>query len=246
MSALRTLPILAALPVVLVASAASAASFEVTLRPAYGGAGDASPTVYEPSGLVKLTDPDALYNQTLKPYGAGLNLQAYLGVRVSSWVSVGFMGGWRSNSATSDQAHDGLARSALMAGPYLRVYVPIVPVIEPWLGLGVSYVHDLQTWKGSIATTGGSRVVDQTLEHHGVAVPITVGADYKILPMLAAGLSFQYAPVFGVGGCYKAEGGGIASTSFCTDEASEKKITASKGYGMWSLGLNLRLTVPPT
>lgn len=235
-----------ALPTLLGVATASAASLEVTLRPAYGGAGDSSPTIYEPSGRVTLANPDPLYAQTMKPYGGGLNFQGYLGVRVSSWVSVGFMGGWRGSSASGDQTHDGLARSALMAGPYLRIYVPVVPLVEPWLGLGASYVHDLQTWKGPVATTAGSLTVDQTLEHHGVAVPITLGVDYKIVPMVAAGLSFQYAPVFGVGGCYKAEGSGIASTSFCSDESSDRKITASKGYGMWSLGLNLRLTVPPT
>ncbi len=243
----RTLSILAALPVVLVASAADAASFEATLRPAYGGAGDSSPTVYEPSGAVKLADPDPLYNQTYKPYGGGLNLQAYLGVRFSSWVSAGFMGGIRSSSATSDQTHESLSRGAQMAGPYVRVYVPIVPIVEPWLGLGVAYVYDSQKWNGSVATTAGPMKGEYTLEHHGVAVPITLGVDYKIIPVLAAGLSFQYAPVFGVGGCLKISVPGATSgVSECTDAEANRRLTASKGYGMWSLGLNLRLTVPPT
>ncbi len=231
--------------VVLAPQAALAAALELTLRPGYGSAGDESPTYYSPPTTFALKDPDPLYAQTTKPYGAGLALQAYLGVRVSPWISVGFMGGTRASAATADAAHDGLSRSAWLAGPYVRVYVPIVPIIEPWLSVGASYVADKQTWKGPVPTTAGSIVVDQTLEHHGVAVPITIGADYKIIPMLAAGLSFQLAPVFGAGGCYRIEGSGVAASSFCQDAAADRRITATKGYTMWSVGLNLRLTVPP-
>jgi len=173
-------------------------------------------------------------------------LQGGLGLRAGSYVSVGLDGGTRSQSAEStDPAYSDLSRSAWFVGPYVRGYIPMVPIVDPWIGLGVQYMADTQKYKGPVATTGGTMTADWTLEHHGVAVPIRIGVDYTIAKMFSIGPSFEYALVFPAGGCAKVNAANLASMSLCADENENKRVTKANGYGVWSLGLSLRLTVPP-
>ena len=221
--------------------------FEIMLRPAYGSAGTGSPVVFEPpSNVVVKGDPGKIWGGTASPYGGGFIGQAFLGYRAMKYLSVGLSVGYRKSSASSvDDGSTNLSRSAWSVGPYLRGYVPLIPVIDPWVSIGLSYMHDTQSYTRDVDVqfsngATGKLPGDWTLEHHGVAVPLGVGFDYKILPMLAIGPSFEYAVVASAGGCAKVAVQGV-SQSQCTD--ANPKLTTAKSYGVWSLGLDVRLTL---
>jgi len=57
------------------------------------------------------------------------------------------------------------------------------------------------------------------------------------LPFLAAGPSFQYQIVTGEGGCMIPTG----ESHQCSDADSSIRVTATKNYQVWSIGLELRL-----
>lgn len=244
---LRILTPLVALITVLPATA-SAVGLEVNGRVAYGSAGGESPIAYEPAGFVRLANPGPIFGKTAAPYGGGLLLQGGIGLRTGKFVSVGLGGGIRNASATSpDPQITDLTRSAWNVGPWVRVYLPFVPIVEPYVGLGVEYVNDRQTYKGPFANPNGGAVagVDHTLEHHGIGVPLTLGVDYTIAKIFSIGPSFQYTLVFPAGGCSKYNAANFASTSSCASDGDSKRFAAAKGYGVWSLGLSLRFTFPP-
>lgn len=224
---------------------ASAVGLEVNGRVGYGSAGDKSPVLYEPSGLLRLPQTDPIYGGTATPYGGGLVLQGGLGLRTGRYVSVGLGGGIRSASASSVDGTSDISRSAWNAGPFVRVYLPFVPIVDPYVGLGVEYVNDTQKYKAPVQTNLGPMTADWTLEHHGVAVPITLGVDYTIAKIFSIGPSFQYSIVFPAGACAKVKVASV-SNSYCASEEENKRITEGKGYGVWSLALSLRVTFPPT
>ena len=244
---------LAAVVCALPAAAANDHGFELMLRPAYGSAGASSPIAFEPGSDVVVA-PNAgsqfgkIYTRDASPYGGGFIGEAFVGFRVMKYFSFGFTGGMRKSSASAvDDGTDNLARSSFSVGPYLRAYLPVIPGVDldPWISVGVSYMHDQQTYTHPLTAQSGGRPVtiqaDYTLEHHGVAVPIAIGVDYAVLPMLAIGPSFEYTTVAGAGGCAKFGAGGVNGASLCTD--GNPQLTKSKGYGVWSIGLDLRLTV---
>jgi hypothetical protein len=241
---LRILAPLAVASVSLLPATASAVGLEVHTRIGYGSAGSESPVFYEPHGIA-LSDPGPIFNKTAAPYGGGLVLQGALGFRTGKFVSVGIGGGIRNSSAESPSPEiTDLKRSAWNAGPHVRVYLPFVPIVDPYVGLGVEYVNDRQTYVAPFRSPQGSVPnVTHTFEHHGIGVPITLGVDYTIAKMFSVGPSFQYSLVFPAGGCAKYNASGLASISDCA--ADNQRFTSLSGYGVWSLGLQLRLTVPP-
>lgn len=242
---MRTLVAIPLVSVVMLVGSARAASLEVSVRPGFGSAGDQSPVAYEQNRTFVVPTVDPVWSRTAKPYGMGLDLQGGLGIRFG-YVSVGLDGGFRSSSveAPGGDVTD-LKRNGWSVGPYVRGYIPLVPFLDPWVSVGVRYMRDDQTYKAPVQTNLGPLGGDWTLEHHGVAVPISVGVDYTILKMLSIGPTFQYALVFPAGACAKVNVANAASSSFCSDEADNKRVTVGKGYGAWSLGLSLRFTFPP-
>ena len=208
--------------------------FEIMLRPAYGSAGSKSPITKEAgSAFDPRTDPGKVFNGDASPYGGGFVGELSAGYRFLPFLSAGVAAGIRSSSASSvDDGTSDLKRSAFTAGPYVRAYFFMVPVVEPWISIGVAYMSDEQTYKRS--------AIDWSLQHHGVAVPITIGVDYPVIDMLSIGPSFQYTTVAQAGGCLKGSAGGT-SVSECTD--AKVKIPKTDNYSVWSIGLNLRLTL---
>lgn len=103
---------------------------------------------------------------------------------------------------------------------------------------------DTQKYLGPVMTTNGPQVGDWTLEHYGVAVPISIGIDYTIAKMFSFGPSLEYAPVVAAGACAKVSGWNAPSASFCADDSENQRVTRAKSYGVWSFGLSLRLTFP--
>jgi hypothetical protein len=231
-----------------------AASLEVNVRAAFGGAGRESPVAYEPVGSVRV-EPTAgpIWDRKASPYGIGGMLQGGVGLR-TPFVSFGVNGGTRSDSVqptTSSGSFDedghlfyAVTRSAWFMGPYVRGYIPGIPDVDPWIGLGVQYIADTQSYTGPVMTTKGAQIGSWTLEHYGVAVPITLGIVYTIAKVFSIGPSFEYAPVIAAGACAKVSGWNAPSASFCADDSEDKRVTSAKSYGVWSFGLSLRLTVP--
>jgi len=221
------------------APARAGLGLEVVLRPGYGSAGDTSPTRYEanPNNPMQAS---TIWDGTAKPYGGGFVLDGAVGYRPLSFVSVGLTGGWRT-SAVSSSANEptGVSRSAWQVGFYGRGYLPVTGALnafDPWASVGVNYVYDKQTYDQSLTVPTGT----VSLTHHGVGIPLAVGIDYRILPFFAVGPSFQYEIVTGMGGCMIPPGG---ESHQCSDADSSIRVTAAKNYGVWSIGLGLRLAL---
>jgi hypothetical protein len=222
--------------------------FEAMLRPAYGSAGGSSPVVYSPDpGASLAAGPGSIYGGSASPYGGGFAGDVWLGYRFSRFASVGVSGGYRGASTSPvDDGSTNLGRSAWSVGPYVRGYAPTIMGFEAWLSLGVEYVRDQQTFDRDVPAAPTNLMIPATvtLLHHGVAVPIGVGIDYRFLEVFGVGPSFFYTPVFAVAGCagVSAQVAGFTSSNDCSD-SSPPKITAANGYGVWSVGLDVRVTL---
>jgi hypothetical protein len=122
--------------------------------------------------------------------------------------------------------------------------------LDPYLQLGVGYMQDTQTFTRPVTalTPGGPVQLDADWEitHHGVVIPLAVGVGYRVLPILSVGPSFRYDIVLAAGGCLKgtASLGSVSDTDkYCTDEEDNRRVTEAKGYGVWSAGLDIKLTL---
>ena len=220
--------------------------FELMLRPGYGSAGDKSPVVYEPAGLAVLANPPGsgdVYGGKSGIYGGGFAGDVSAGYRFLPFMSAGVYAEMRSSSAKDpkDDTTD-LSRSAWGTGFYVRGYLPTLhEKIDPWVSLGVGYVQDTQTYKRAV--TGSA---EWTLRHHGVAVPLGLGVDYRVADFFAVGPSFRYSFVNQAGGCLEVSAQtalGSATNKQCTDADEFRRITKTNSYGAWSVGLDLRLTL---
>jgi len=263
-SPLRRLPAFALALVITLASAAAAAQsaaaepakadshqrgLELMLRPAWGAAAADSPVRYQASPRVKLGEPGALL-QGATPYGAGFIGQGFIGYRFHPIFSAGLRAGFRTTSAaTLTDGSASLARSAWDMGFYARVY-PLAlnestrRSLDPWISVGAEYLRDIQTFQRPVSLSPGVSVPgDFTLTHHAVAVPLAIGVDYRILPWLSVGPSFEYTVASGITGCAKAGAVGYSSNTFCSDEDPGKQLIQAKTYGVWSLGLDLKVTL---
>jgi hypothetical protein len=159
-----------------------------------------------------------------------------------SLVSFGLTGGIRSASASSptDDQTD-ISRSAWRIGLYARLYSPVpLGSFDPWFSAGLGYVHDEQSYTRLVAVSGIPLAVPFTLTHHGLGIPLGIGLDYNVLPILAIGPSFQYEIVKGLTSCAKYTAG--LSQSFCSSDDANQRVVTADGYGVWSIGLDARLT----
>jgi hypothetical protein len=227
---------------------------EVVLRPGYGSAGDKSPVLYEPTGLVQMAPGSvgSIWAGTARPYGGGLVLDGAVGYRPLPFLSFGLTGGWRKSAVSSSGIQDqlsGVSRSALQVGFYGRGYLPLAGMLtgfDPWASVGATYVYDKQTYDQPVTVTGlGSVSMPISLTHHGVGIPLGLGIDYRVLPFLAIGPSFQYEIVTAVAACMSTNPtqAGLIGVSQCSNADSRQRVTAAKNYGVWSVGLELRLAL---
>ncbi len=222
---------------------------ELMVRTAYGSAPADSPVRYAPlTVLVPKVDVN-LANGTDQPYGGGFVGSAFIGYRFASFMSVGLRGGYRGSAA--DKVNDGstnVAREAWDAGFYLRAYpLAVVPKVgkylDPWISVGAIYTRDVQAFDKSVTASNGAQVAAHwTLDHHAVAVPIGVGIDYRVLPMLSVGPSFEYAIAVPVAGCVAVSASGATGAKYCSGDPPGDQFMKANGYGVWSVGLQVRAT----
>jgi hypothetical protein len=107
--------------------------------------------------------------------------------------------------------------------------------------VGATYVYDKQDYTQTTAAAPGTGTV--SLTHHRVGIPLAIGIDYRILPFLAVGPSFQYEIVTGVGACMIPSESVSTDGHQCSDADSSIRVTAAKNYQVWSIGLGLRLAL---
>lgn len=222
---------------------------EIMVRPGYGSAASDSPIRFQPRpGVRTAGDPGALL-QGAAPYSGGFVGQAFLGFRFHPVISGGLRGGLRMTSAAAlSDGSTNLSRSSWDAGFYVRGYPlalneAVRKHIDPWISVGVEYMRDTQSFQRSVPTSTGAAVnADVTLDHHAVAVPISVGVDYRVHPMLSIGPSFEYALSNAIAGCVKQAAAGFTSTTLCSNEAPGNQAIKANGYGVWSASLDLKVT----
>ena len=222
---------------------------EIMVRPGYGSAASDSPIRFQPGPNVQTAgDPGALL-QGAAPYGGGFVGQAFLGFRFHPVISGGLRGGLRTTSAAAlSDGTTNLSRSSWDAGLYVRGYPlalneSIRRHIDPWIGVGVEYMRDTQSFQRPVpASTGGAVNADMTLDHHAVAVPIGVGVDYRIHPMLSVGPSFEYAIASALAGCVKTAAAGFAGSTYCSNDGPGREVIKANQYGVWSASLDVKVT----
>ncbi len=222
---------------------------EITVRPAFGGAPSGSPVQVQNNGRFR-GDAGSLLNGTATPYGTGFVGQAMLGYRFHPIVSGGLRGGFRNASASGlSDGSTGLSRSSWDAGFYVRAYPlalneKVRKYVDPWASVGVEYMRDLQTFKRDIPTSGGGNVnANWTIDHHAVAVPLAVGIDYRVLPMLSVGPSFEYTIASPIAGCMRSEATGFQPVAYCSNESPGSNFVHADSYGVWTAALDVKLTV---
>jgi hypothetical protein len=223
---------------------------ELMLRPAVGSGGATSPVRYAPQpGVTLSVDPGALLEGD-SPYGVGFVGQAFLGYRFHPVISAGLRGGLRSSSADDlDDDSKEVARKAWDAGFYLRGYAlawheGLRRHLDPWLAVGITYMRDTQTFVRPVPTSLGSSVpADWKLDHHAIAVPLSVGIDYRVLSMLSLGPSFEYTIATGKAACVEVAASGFVTNEYCTDKSPGKEFLEARTYGVWSVGLDVKLTL---
>jgi hypothetical protein len=212
--------------------------FELMLRPAYGSAGTDSPIRVEPQPGLDTGALGGVYAGKASPYGGGFIGDLSAGFRFNKWISAGLAGGYRASAAKEVEDGTGdLSRSAFHVGPYVRAYLPVIANFDPWVSAGVAYMKDTQSYRYLVSGVAA----DVKLSHHGVAIPLAIGLDYRVLPNFAVGPSFSYSIVTGAGGCATLSAPGYKTNSYCTD--GSPKVTDAKTYGVWSVGLDLRVTL---
>lgn len=223
--------------------------FEIMLRPGFGGAPADSPVRFEPDASARVVgDPGALMTGA-SPWGPGLVGQATIGYRFLPFLSAGLRGGIRTASASNvSDGSTGLSRVGWSTGFYVRGY-PLAGVasvskyVDPWIGTGVMYMRDTQSFQHPVATAGGGSVnADVSLDHHAVAIPMAIGVDYRVTKFLSLGPSFEYTLANAAAACAKTSAAGFAGTTYCSNEAPGSSFVAAKSYGVWSTGLDAKLT----
>ena len=61
--------------------------------------------------------------------------------------------------------------------------------------------------------------------------------------MLSFGPSFEYAFAAPVAGCVGISAAGFASNSICSTEGAGSQVIKAESYGVWSLGLDVKMTL---
>jgi hypothetical protein len=223
--------------------------FELMLRPSFGGAPSDSPVRFQPGGGVQVQgDPGALL-QGASPWGPGFVGQATVGYRFLPQLSAGLRGGIRTASGSNlTDGSQNLSRTGWNAGFYVRAY-PLAGVesiskhIDPWIGTGIEYMRDTQSFQRNLPTSaGGTVAADVSLDHHAIAIPMAIGVDYRVTRFFSLGPSFEYTLANANTGCAKTTAAGFQPTTYCSNEAPGSNFIKAQSYGVWTAGLDAKVT----
>lgn len=215
---------------------------EIGLRPTLGSAGAASPIT------VAGGDAPAVFRASSAPYGLAAGAGLTLGFRFHPLFSAGLRGDVATIGADApNDGTSGLARATQSAGLYTRVYPLALNEelrrrVDPWIGAGVTYVHDGQTFHRPERTNRGNVDASWQIDSHAIGIPIGIGLDYRVTEWLSAGPSFEYVVMNPIAGCVKASAPGVPEQRVCTDDASGKDGLVASSAGAWNAGLMLRVT----
>lgn len=218
--------------------------FELTLRPAIGGAPSDSPVRIEPDAGTKVSGPTPGLLGGQKPWGPGFVGDAMVGYRFIPQLSAGLRAGIRTASADDlDDGSKNLSRLGWDAGFYVRGY-PLAGIesisryVDPWIGVGVGYGHDSQTFQLPVDNV----TADVAVTHHSVVIPIGIGADYRVTKFLSLGPSFEYKIASAVAGCVETSASGLQGSTYCSSSEPGSSFVKAHTYGVWSAGLDARMT----
>ena len=222
--------------------------FELMLRPSFGGAPSDSPVRFQPDAGVQVKGDPGTLAQGATPWGPSFVGQASVGYRFLPFLSAGMRAGIRTASASNlTDGSTNLSRKSWDAGFYVRAY-PLAGVesiskyVDPWIGTGIEYMRDTQSFQRNLPTTGGGSVLaDVSLDHHAVAIPIAIGVDYRATKFLSVGPSFEYTIASAQAACLKTSALG-SSTSYCSNEAPGSSFIKAQSYGVWTAGLDAKVT----
>ncbi len=222
--------------------------FELMLRPSFGGAPSDSPVKFAPTNNVKLGfDPGALMKGA-SPWGYGFVGQASVGYRFVPFMSAGIRGGFRSATGSNlDDGSTNLSRSGWDAGAYVRFYPAVFSesvskYIDPWVSAGISYQRDTQSFSRPVATGNGNVQADWSLDHHAVAIPLSIGVDYRVAKFFSVGPSFEAAINTPIAGCLSASAAGLAGQTYCSNTEPGKSFIKADTYVAWNAGLDAKVT----
>lgn len=215
---------------------------EIALRPSIGGAGADSPVTSSSAGA----DAPAVFRSGSAPFGLAAGIGAQVGWRFHPIVSAGFRLDLSrvSADAPSDGTKD-IGRETMGAGLYTRIYPlalneNIRRHIDPWIGVGAGYAHDVVSFTRPERTNRGNVDAKWQADRHAIAVPIGIGIDYRATEWLSVGPSFEYVIMNPVAGCAKVSASGIPETKICSDDSSNGLVASNSGA--WNAGLMLRVT----
>jgi hypothetical protein len=177
-------------------------------------------------------------------FGGGPIARVFGGYRVfSGLLSVGLAGGGRLTSASAGNTVDYDRRLGLSIGPYMRLYPASTRVFEPWLSIGAEYAVERLTYR-----VPGSALGDFHFTHHGIALPIGVGVDYRASSIIAFGPAFQLTHVRPLAACVDGipgsgsldpNTGTARGDSGCTTRWDLRALP----YTTWSVSLGVRVSL---
>ncbi len=231
---------------------------ELQLAAGLGGSFTHDDSVFLPSQ--ELPRPED--NAPPDAFGASAGFSLTAGYRITPYLSMGVSGTYQLLSAAEPNSEANFGGRdtirSFQVGAYARVYPmsffngsrtnPRVFFdtwtdrrrFEPWLSLGVSFAQYSRSREYNEVSYLGS-YTNWTTSYIGV--PIGIGVDYRLIPSLAVGLSFNVTPLAG-GGTSKERS--IHETRPGVDQTTNTTASYAPGAdGMTSffVGLGVRYTI---
>ncbi|WP_156865122.1 hypothetical protein [Pajaroellobacter abortibovis] len=223
-------------------NSAAYADPEVGVQLSYVYAGDTSPVQYTQVKNGTMEWPGNIFSGRRTPYTGGVWVDGRVGWYMLGGISVGVAGGIRFQDVSSDASpmavEQSIARWGFGVGPYARFTVPLIPLIEPYFGIGLQYVYDAQQYSAFFQSSLPAVPATWKLQHYGFGVLLSLGADVSLLNLLGVGPFFRLMPVIPLGGCVNIQGTPEERIiSAC--QSDNKSFVQAEHYTVWSLGLGL-------
>jgi hypothetical protein len=238
---------------------------ELQLRGFLAYAGDYSPvqahSLYAPSSS---NPTGAILNPASCPPGSNPSCSPYgidafapgvsLGWRVRSRISVGaFFSYYNYNSQNGTDvgdANDGtsqLNRVHWVLGAYGRYYFTWVSrKLQPWVELGFGYSDDEASYDRTLgmSTMSGPEPAYYKIGEKGLAVPVTLGLDWRLAPIFSVGPIVGYETIFPLQGCVDVEPNDPTSP-VQPQNTCARSVVQSSVYGVFFAGVQVKVTIVP-